>query len=91
MSSKLHKGKVFIRISLILPHFSNQVVEWCTLLKITATWFIAKFTSSPSSSRKVQLQKSEDKRTALVCFTSLDLLLIMLKIDYCLFILHLDR
>ena len=46
MSSILYKGEVFISISLLLPPFSNQVVEWCTLSyknKQTITWFIVKF------------------------------------------------
>ena len=76
MSSILYKGKVFIGISLLLPPFSNQVVEWCTLLKIAITWFTVKFTIC-------QLLR-------FTCFTFLDLLITMSMIDYCLFRLHLN-
>ena len=76
MSSILCKGEVFKSISLLLPTFSNQVVEWCTLLEISVTWFIVKFTICQS------LRFS--------CFASFDLLLIMSMIDYCLFCSHID-
>ena len=77
MSSILHKGEVFVVISFILLPFSNLVVEWCTLLKIAATWFIVKFTISQS--------------LRFTCFTSIDLLLIMLMMYYCLFCSYLDQ
>ena len=32
------QGEVFISISLLLPPFSNQVVEWCTLLKFATNY-----------------------------------------------------
>ena len=68
--------EVFMSISLLLPPFSNQVVEWCTLLRITNILFIVRFTICQS--------------LRFTFLTSLDLLLIMSMIDYCLFCSHLD-
>ena len=76
MSSILYKGEVFISISLLLPPFSNQVVKWCTLLKITVTWFVVKFTICQS--------------LRFTFLTTLDLLLIVSMIDYCLLCPHFD-
>ena len=74
----LYKGEVPISISLLLPPFCSQDAEWRTLLKwnkIAATWFIGTYTICQS--------------LRFTCLTSLDLLLIMLMIDYCLS--HLDQ
>ena len=75
MSLILYKEEVFISISFLLPPFFNQVVEWHTLQKIAVTWFIVKYTNCLS--------------LRFTCFTSLDLLLIMSMIDYCIFCSHL--
>ena len=56
--------EVSISFSHLLPPFTNQVVK---ILKITVTWFIAKFTICQS--------------LRFICFTSLDVLLTMSMID----------